>query len=148
MLLGQDGHLVAEKIPVTCGLAQRDNSDEESGCRCKIGSLSTTTSEQLETQRPRVLTANPAHLACLLLQQGELFDGPLKVVLAGVSSQNIRPSLNKSVSFGYLSEQFCLGDLLVDLLGKVLVGLERGVRHLGRLMMGNDDYGRDERMWR
>ena len=37
---------------------------------------------------------------------------------------------------GYLSKQFCLGDLLVDLLGEVLVGLKRGVRHLGRLKMG------------
>lgn len=100
-------------------------------------------------QRPRLLTGNLAHLTCLLLEQGELFDGPLEVVLAGVSSQNIRPSLNMSVFFGYLSEQFCLGDLLVDLLGEVLVGLERGARHLGRLMMmGNDGYGMDERMWR
>lgn len=38
--------------------------------------------------------------------------------------------------WGYLSKQFCLGNLLVDLLGKVLVGLERGVRHLGWLLVG------------
>lgn len=36
----------------------------------------------------------------------------------------------------YLSKQLCLGNLLVDLLGKVLVGLECGVRHVGRLVEG------------
>lgn len=92
-------------------------------------------SEELGDQRPRLLTGVLAHLACLLLEQGELFDGALKVVLSRVSSQNLRCSLDISVVSGYLGEQFCLGDLLVDLLGKVLVGLERGVRHLGRLMM-------------
>lgn len=39
MLLGQDGYLVAEKIPVTSSLAQSNNGDEESGCRGKVGSL-------------------------------------------------------------------------------------------------------------
>lgn len=47
MFLGQDGNLVAEKIPVACGLAQRDNGDEESGCRGKIGSLLETTLEEV-----------------------------------------------------------------------------------------------------
>jgi hypothetical protein len=49
MLLGQDGYLVAEEIPVTGGFAQCDNGDEESGSRCEIRRLSANYVRRLGT---------------------------------------------------------------------------------------------------
>lgn len=131
MLLGQDGYLVAEKIPVTCGLAQRDNGDEESGCRGKIGSLSATTSEQIGTQEPRMLMGNLAHLACLLLEQGELFDGPLKVVLSRVSGRNIGAPLIPVCSWVTLASNSAWGICWSTSLVKSLSGLNAAFAILG-----------------
>lgn len=45
MFLGEDGNLVAEQVPIAGAFAEVDNGNEESGCRCEIGSLFISGSE-------------------------------------------------------------------------------------------------------
>lgn len=114
MLLGQHERLVVEELPVAGIFADGDDGDEDAGCRGEVGGLEGGGEWSVSWFSGGVLGGR-RDLTRLLLEQGELLDGGIDVCLC---------------------QGLGLGDLLVDLLGEVLLGLERSFRHGGRASGG------------
>lgn len=73
-----------------------------------------------------------SYLAGLLLEEGELFDSTLEVGLENETDQRQLVIQRNLSGHSNLSKQLRLRYLLVDLLGEILVGSQRGVGHLVR----------------
>lgn len=81
MFLGQHGDLVAENIPIAGGLAESNDSNEESGSGCKIGGLQITIS--VRALDKGMVSSGTTYLTRLLFEERELLDGTLQVGLRG-----------------------------------------------------------------